>query len=149
MRAGLVAAVIVASAVLAWTALAGRTGDFIGPGTYATAEDCLKVAALAHGTPRNVDTVPETLTKVGFVGWEGSCTFREVTPLDQGPTQTTETQTSKVQTTKTWKAMMDCQEGASEGSQSNVFERLPDGALKVTVMGNDTIFVRCDKDEGK
>jgi arginine repressor len=30
-----------------------------------------------------------------------------------------------------------------------VFERLSDGSIKVTIMGNDTIFVRCDEQQGK
>ncbi len=77
--------------------------------------------------------MPETLTQDGFEGWEGSCTFRSITEVEKG---------------KTWKAAMDCQEGAAEGPESDLFERLPDGSLKVTVMGNDTIFVRCDAEKG-
>ncbi len=134
MRPMLIAGLVAASCALAWAAIAQMKGNFIGPGTYATAEGCKKVAALAAGAERNVGTVPETLTQDGFEGWEGSCTFRSITEVEKG---------------KTWKAAMDCQEGAGEGPESDLFERLPDGSLKVTVMGNETIFVRCDADKGK
>lgn len=124
-------------------ALAGQAGavepktvkaDFIGPGTYATAEGCNKLAALAAGAERNVGTVPETLTVDGFEGWEGSCTFRSVTEVTKG--------------TK-WTASMDCNEGAEEGPESDTFERLGDGSIKVTVMGNATVFERCATATGK
>lgn len=108
-------------------------GDFVGPGVYALPGRCDKVEALAKGGPKNVETVPETLTVNGFEGWEGACTFRSITEIETG---------------KKWKASMDCHEGAEEGPESDIFERLDDGSLKVTVMGNESIFVRCDKDKG-
>ncbi len=133
MRPMLIAGLVAASCALAWAATAQMKGNFIGSGTYATVEGCKKVAALVAGAVRNVETVPETLTQDGFAGWEGSCTFRSITEFEKG---------------KKWKAAMDCQEGAEEGPESDLFERLPDGSLKVTVMGNDTIFVRCDAEKG-
>jgi len=108
-------------------------GDFVGPGVYALPGRCDKVEALAKGGPKNVETVPETLTANGFEGWEGACTFRSITEIEPG---------------KKWKASKDCHEGAEEGPESDIFERLDDGSLKVTVMGNESIFVRCDKDKG-
>ncbi|MGE0052912.1 MAG: hypothetical protein AB7S74_01770 [Hyphomicrobium sp.] len=134
MRPLMIASLVAASCALTWVALAEVKGNFIGPGTYATADGCKKVAALAQGKERNVETVPETLTKDGFQGWEGSCTFRSITEVEKGAK---------------WKAAMDCQEGAEEGPESDLFERLDDGSLKVTVMGNHTIFVRCDAEKGK
>jgi hypothetical protein len=105
-------------------------GAFIGPGTYATAEGCKKLAALKAGTERNVGTVPETLGEKGFEGWEGACSFTAIKEVEPG---------------RVWKVRMWCGEGADEGPQSDVFERLPDGKLKVTVMDNATIFERCDE----
>ncbi len=104
-------------------------GTFIGEGVYATADGCKKLAALKAGADRNVGTVPETLSEDGFEGWEGACTFSSITETVKG---------------KTWKARMWCGEGADEGPESDVFERLDDGRLKVTVMGNTTVFERCD-----
>jgi hypothetical protein len=121
-------------AMLATPAFAEVKGTFIGPGTYATAEGCVKLKAIAAGTARNVSTVPETLTMDGFLGWEGACSFRSITETVKG---------------KTWKASMDCYEGADEGPESDIFERLPDGSIKVTVMGKETTFVRCDGEKGK
>ena len=43
---------------------------------------------------------------------------------------------------------MHCTDGPDEGPESDIFERLPDGKLKVTVMDNATIFQRCDTDKG-
>ncbi len=108
-------------------------GDFIGPGVYAMQGRCEKLEALAKGGPKNVETVPETLSVNGFEGWEGACTFRSITEIEKG---------------KKWQASMDCHEGGEEGPESDIFERLQDGSLKVTVMGKSSIFVRCDKDKG-
>ena len=109
-------------------------GTFIGPGTYATKEGCDKLAKIAAGENKNVGTVPETLTVDGFIGWEGACTFRSITEKQPG---------------KVWTAKMDCFEGATEGPESDIFERMPDGTLKVTIMDSSTMMQRCDTDKGK
>ena len=109
-------------------------GTFVGPGTYATADGCEKLAKIAAGGNKNVGTVPETLTVDGFIGWEGACTFRSITEKQAG---------------KVWTAKMDCFEGATEGPESDIFERLPDGTLKVTIMDSSTIMQRCEPDKGK
>lgn len=114
-------------------AFADVKGAFVGPGTYATKEGCEKLKALAAGADRNADTVPETLTENGFEGWEGACTFRSITEAEPG---------------KKWTASMDCHEGAEEGPESDIFERLADGAIKVTVMDNETVLQRCDTEKG-
>ncbi|MEQ1718075.1 MAG: hypothetical protein ABL907_19210 [Hyphomicrobium sp.] len=129
-----VAGGMVLIAMFATPASAEMMGDFVGPGTYATAEGCKKLAAIAAGTPRNVATVPETLTIEGFAGWEGGCTFHSITEVVKG---------------KKWTANLKCFEGADESQESDVFERMPDGAIKVTIMGSDTTFVRCDGEKGK
>lgn len=109
-------------------------GTFVGPGTYATVEGCEKLRAIAAGTARNVTTVPETLTAEGFLGWEGACTFHSITEVEKG---------------KKWTANLKCFEGADESKESDVFERLPDGRIKVTIMGNATIFELCNPKEAK
>ena len=109
-------------------------GTFIGPGTYATAEGCHKWKAIEAGGDRNAGTVPEVLTQDGFQGWEGACTFSSITEKEPG---------------KMWSAAMDCHEGATGGPESDIFERLADGAIKMTVMGNATTLVRCDAEKGK
>ena len=108
-------------------------GTFVGPGTYATDDGCKKLAALAAGGDRNVGTAPETLTQDGFEGWEGSCTFTSFAEIDKG---------------KKWKVLMHCVDGPDEGPESDIFERMPDGRLTVTIMDNATIFQRCDTDKG-
>lgn len=112
----------------------GIKGTFIGDGTYATAEGCRKLAALAAGGDRNIETVPETLTADGFFGWEGGCTFASITEIEKG---------------RKWKTRLHCVDGPNEGPESDIFERLPDGKIKVTVMGNDTILERCDAEKEK
>ncbi len=115
-------------------ARAAVKGTFIGPGTYATADGCEKLKALAAGADKNVGTVPETLTEDGFSSWEGTCTFTSFTEKDQG---------------RMWSAAMNCAEGANEGPESDIFERMLDGSIKVTVMNSATTLVRCDADKGK
>ncbi|MBK9079456.1 MAG: hypothetical protein WBP38_03325 [Hyphomicrobium sp.] len=131
----LTAAIVFASvaSVSAQADVAVVKGTFVGAGTYATDEGCKKLAALAAGGDKNVGTVPETLTEDGFEGWEGSCTFTSFTEIEKG---------------KKWKVLMHCTDGPDEGPESDIFERLPDGKLKVTVMDNATIFQRCDTDKG-
>lgn len=129
-----VAASLAGLSALTATAAADVVGTFVGPGTYATAEGCKKLEAIAAGGFKNVETVPETLTMQGFLGWEGACSFRSITEVEKG---------------KKWKAAMDCHEGAQEGPESDIFERVDARTIKVTVMGNDTMFVRCDGKEGK
>ncbi len=132
MRVRLLAVAVLAAAAL--PAHAEVKGLFIGPGTYATAEGCQKLKAIAIGGDRNVGTVPETLTEDGFMGWEGSCTFTSFTEVEKD---------------KKWKALMHCAEGPDEGPESDIFERMPDGKLKVTVMNDATIFERCDAEKEK
>jgi hypothetical protein len=116
-------------------ALAGEVkGTFIGPGVYATPEGCAKWKAVEAGGDRNVETVPDVLSQDGFSGWEGACTFRSIIEMEPG---------------KMWKASMDCHEGATEGPETDIFEKLPDGSLKMTIMDHATTLVRCDADKGK
>lgn len=119
---------------LATAVRAGDKGSFIGPGTYATEEGCAKLAKIAAGTERNVATVPEALTVDGFLGWEGACSFRSVTEKVKG---------------RIWSVNMDCAEGITDETESDTFEKLPDGSFKVTVMDNSTIYQRCDTAKGK
>jgi hypothetical protein len=121
-------------ATVAMADVAVVKGTFVGPGTYATAEGCEKLAAIAAGGDRNVGSVPETLTEDGFLGWEGSCTFTSFTEIEKN---------------KKWKALMHCSDGPEEGPESDIFERLPDETLKVSIMDSPTIFQRCDADKGK
>lgn len=125
--------VMMVLAGLSSTAAADVPATFVGPGTYATAEGCKTLREVAAGTFK-AGALPPTLTTQGFIGLEGTCSFRSITEVVPG--------------TK-WKAAMDCHESAPEGPESDLFERLPDGSIKVTIMGNDTIFVRCDGNEGK
>ena len=115
-------------------AIAAVKATFIGPGTYATAEGCAKLKALEAGGDKNVEMTPELLTEDGFTSWEGACTFVSITEKEKD---------------RMWSASMDCAEGATEGPESDIFEKMPDGTIKVTVMGSATTLLRCDADKGK
>lgn len=128
-----VVALLLATSFAAHADVAVVKGTFVGPGTYATEEGCKKLAAIAAGGDKNVGSVPETFTEDGFEGWEGSCTFTSFTEIEKD---------------KKWKALMHCIDGPEEGPESDIFERLPDGKLKVTVMDHDTILQRCDTGKG-
>jgi hypothetical protein len=131
------ARVLLAMIVLAGVSSAAVSdvpGTFVGPGTYATAEGCKTLREVGDGTFKGGGALPPALTTQGFIGLEGTCSFRSIAELEKN---------------KKWKASMDCHEGAPEGPESDLFERLDDKSIKVTIMGNDTIFVRCDGNEGK
>lgn len=127
-------AVIIAGLSAAHAEPKSVQADFIGADIYATADGCSKVAALAAGAERNLTSVPDTLTRNGYEGWEGGCTFTSITELEPG---------------KKWKAEMACAEGAEEGTETDIFERLADGKLKIIVNDTATILERCDAAKGK
>jgi hypothetical protein len=108
--------------------MAETKARFLGEGTYATAEGCAKLKALAAGTPRNLNTVPETLTASGYQGWEHSCSFTSIKPIRKD---------------KTWRVGTQCMEGAERWQAVEAFERQPDGSFKITSDKKTTSFVRC------
>jgi hypothetical protein len=114
-------------------ASAGEKADFI-EGTYAMEGRCEALAAIKAGAPKNVSTVPETLSADGFDGWEGGCTFGSIKVLEAG---------------KRWSSEMACAEGADEWVETDEF--LLDstsGKITVTVEGKTSVFVRCDDGKG-
>ena len=114
-------------------AMAGETASFIA-GTYVMEGRCEKLAALAAGGPRNVETVPETLTAKGFDNWEGGCAFTSIQEKEKG---------------RVWTAKLSCGQSADEWEETDTFELDPkDGSLKVTVDDATTRFVRCDEKKG-
>lgn len=104
-------------------------GTFLGDGTYATKEGCEKLKKIAAGGDKNVETTPETLNQDGFSTWEGGCSFKSISEKDKD---------------RRWIAVMDCAEGDTEESETDTFEKMLDGAIKVTVEGKSTTFYRCD-----
>lgn len=106
---------------------------FLTSGTYATEEGCAKLKALAKGGPRNVGTVPETLTTQGFKSWEGGCAFASIHEKKRH---------------KLYVARMTCFEGADRWTEKNEFELdLTAGAVKVTTLDKDrktTVYKKCD-----
>ncbi len=104
-------------------------------GVWATEEGCRKLADLAAGTPRSVDTVPETLTADGYQTWEGGCTFASIEETEKG---------------RAWTVKTSCADGPEEWSDTERLE-LDDanGRLKVTVDGKTTEFVRCEAEKEK
>lgn len=115
--------------------LAKEQATFI-EGTFATEAGCAKLEALGKGTPRNVETVPDVLTKDGFQGWEGSCEFTRIDIHEPG---------------KVWIGLMYCVEGATMAPQTYAFIKGGDGSLEVAATGEDEpqVYRRCDADKGK
>ena len=109
------------------------TASFLGTATYATDSGCDKLKALAAGAPRNLNTVPETLSASGFDDWEGGCSFSRITEVKKG---------------HLYKARMACGESADEWVETDTFALTDNGAtVTVTVSGGDektTVFKRCD-----
>jgi hypothetical protein len=117
--------------MLAQPVLAQQSAAFLGSATYATAEGCDKLKALAAGGDRNISTVPETLTASGYEGWEHSCRVTAVTETEPG---------------KVWKVVTECSEGESAWADTQVFEKASDTSFKVMAEGEEepTVFAVCD-----
>jgi hypothetical protein len=93
---------------------------FLGGSTFAT---------IATGTPRNLDTVPETLTATGYRSWEGGCTIDKISERLAG---------------KTWRVTLRCSEGAEENVRSTeTWTRASDGSILVAANRKTTRFVAC------
>lgn len=114
-----------------------RAGDVKAPfitGIWATEEGCGKLAKIDGGTPRSVETVPETLTADGYTTWEGGCTFSEIKEAAPG---------------RKWSVKTSCVEGAEEWSGDETLELDATGKrLTVTVEDKTTVFVPCDSKKG-
>ncbi|MCB1519193.1 MAG: hypothetical protein KDJ37_01305 [Hyphomicrobiaceae bacterium] len=115
MRRTVAIAILAAVLLPADRVLAKDKASFID-GSYATEEGCAKLKALAAGTPRSVETVPEVLTAEGFKGWEGSCEFTKIYEHDPG---------------KSWVAVLFCVEGATMTPLTYAFARNDDGTIEV------------------
>jgi hypothetical protein len=103
-------------------------------GTWATEEGCGKLAKIAAGTPRSVETVPETLTQDGYATWEGGCTFTDIQETAPG---------------RKWSIKTACAEGADEWTGDETLEFDAAGKrLTVTVEDKTTVFVRCEAEKG-
>ncbi len=126
--------ILIAMLVLCASSLsvfAKETATFI-EGTYATAEGCSMLKKLANGTARTISTVPDTLDKNGFHGWEGGCEFTKVFEHMPG---------------KVWTGLMYCVEGAKVSAPNIVFVRdEDDNSFEVLQAGEDSpeVFRRCD-----
>jgi hypothetical protein len=106
----------------------GQRASFID-GVYAMEGRCEKVAALAAGGPKNVETVPETLTSEGFRSWEGGCDFILITEKEKG---------------RVYEAQMSCIEGPEEWTETDTFTiDSATGAITVSVEGDEHRFVKC------
>ncbi len=106
----------------------GQRATFID-GVYAMEGRCEKVAALAAGGPKNVETVPETLSSEGFRSWEGGCDFISITEKEKG---------------RVYEAQMSCVEGPEEWTQTDTFTiDAATGAITVAVDGDEHRFVKC------
>lgn len=128
----LLAAALISGAAL--PALAGSKATFLGDGTYATAEGCVKHKAIAAGGPKNLSTTPETLTASGFSGWEFDCVFTAVKEVVKG---------------RKWVVKETCSEGPETWKSSETFELLPDGSFDVTGDKTTMRFKRCEAAKAK
>lgn len=124
------------AACLVTTAAEAKEQAAFIDGTFATEAGCAKLEALATGTPRNVETVPDVLTKDGFLGWEGSCEFTRIHEHEAG---------------KVWIGLMYCVEGATMAPQTYAFIKGGDDSFEVAATGEDEpqVYRRCDAAKGK
>jgi hypothetical protein len=127
-------ALILASAAATPSARGAEVKATFIAGTWATEDGCEKLVKIAAGTPRSVETVPETLSAAGYDTWEGGCTFSEVKETAPG---------------QKWAVKTLCVDGPEEWSDVETMEFDAAGKrLTVTVEDKSTLFVRCDSEKG-
>lgn len=103
---------------------------FLGASTYATKAGCMKLKKLAAGTPRNLNSVPDTLDAKGHSSWEGGCMIDKITERLAG---------------KSWVVQLKCSEGAIENAKTTeTWTKAPDGSILVKSSGGSTRFYACD-----
>lgn len=108
--------------------------EFLGGGEYGLPSDCAKLAKLASGGPRNIQTVPEVLTKSGYKSWEGGCTIARIAPHRSLDRYTVE---------------LKCSEGAEENvRRTEVWTRRGD-TLLVQFEGKTETYKRCETPRGR
>ncbi|HEX4892231.1 MAG TPA: hypothetical protein VFV47_03015 [Hyphomicrobiaceae bacterium] len=122
-------AAIVAFALIVWPACAQETASFLGDGVYTLPGGCAKLARIARGGPKNVQTTPETLNAQGFESWEASCEFTRV---------------NVEVADRVWTTEVKCTEGPDEWTAVNRFEKIDADTFNVTVDGETSVYKRCD-----
>ncbi len=130
-----IAAALAVCAALALPAVAADA-DFLGAATYATADGCSKLKALAAGGDRNISTVPETLTSKGYHGWEHDCSFKSVSETEAG---------------KSWKVVLACEEGENVWEEAQVMTKTGEATFEVKAEGESdaTAYAVCDAPAAK
>lgn len=127
MRRALLVSVAVMTAIV--PARADLTADFLGEGVFGLKSDCAKLAKLAAGGPRNIQTVPETLTRNGYRSWEGACSITRIAPHRSLARYTVE---------------LKCSEGAEENmKRTEVWTKRGD-TLYVQFEGKTETYVKCE-----
>jgi hypothetical protein len=105
----------------------------LGRSVYTTAKDCPLYKKLAAGGPRNLNTVPETLTAQGYRSWEGGCTFTNIVERYKG---------------RLWTVSMRCSDGAIENRpRTEVWRKAADGAITVSADKTVTTLIACAIDK--
>ena len=132
MRALGFAPALISALVAAWApdaAWADVDAGFLGATVYTTAADCPLQKKLVAGGPRNLNTVPETLSAKGYRSWEGGCTFTNIVERYKG---------------RLWTVSMRCSEGATENlPRTEVWRKAADGSLTVTADKKPTVLIAC------
>ena len=126
MKSVCIAAILIGATA---PALADVQATFLGTATYATKAGCGKLKRLAAGTPRGLNSVPDTVDAKGHSSWEGGCTIDKIAERVAG---------------KTWVVNLTCSEGAIENAKSTeTWTKAADGSLLVKAAGSTTRYFAC------
>ncbi len=108
---------------------ADEVADFLGNGVYALPSDCAKLAQLTAGGARNIQTVPETLTRNGYKSWEGGCAITRIAPHRSLSRYTVE---------------LKCSEGAEENVKRTEVWTTRGDTLLVQFDGKSETYQKCE-----
>ena len=115
-------------AVTVSCAQADVTATFLGDAVYGWKSDCAKLAKIARGGPRNIQTSPELLSATGYQGWEGGCTIAKI---------------SARASVGRWRVDLICHEGAEDNMKRTEIWTKRGDVLTVTHDGKSETYERC------
>ena len=109
-----------------------ESAAFLGDTIYSSRAGCEKLQKLAKGAPRNLTSVPDTVSASGHQSWEGGCSITKI---------------GKKLIGGSWSVTLRCGDGAQENVvRRETWKLQRDGSLLVTSKLASDTFTPCRRE---